>query len=258
MARRVLVFIWILLLALPCSPARADPGPEEGLLLRAQPFWERRDEPEMMKQAAALYEEALLASPGDPLVLERLAMAELTRGENFLADKKERKAAYEKGMEYASDLCRAAPDSPAGDFWYLVNRLCHENERGFLRALSFLPECKSRLLRVMERDKFFSDGGPQRIWAQIILHTPGLFRSSSSFGRLEDAERMLLEALADEPRFLMTRLTLARVYLAMKKKDKARAQLELIVKTPLDDSYEFAPENRMDAKRAEALLKSLQ
>lgn len=90
-------------------------------------------------------------------------------------------------------------------------------------------------------------GGVQRLFAKTFLG--GALFDSASWA---EATRYLEQAVAVEPDRLIHRLDLARVYRDSKRRDDARAQYVLALKTPVAD-----PNDEMYRRAAESELKAL-
>lgn len=218
-------------------------------------YWPNRDNQSSLVQAIAAYETALSLKPSDEDLLVRLSLAYYWKGNNMsTSDKDGRKASYTKGMEYAQKACDANQKSVGGNFWYATNKASYGREQGIVKSASYLTELKARMKIVMDQDKFYFWGGPQRFFARIIYKAPGFLRKSVG-GTLEQAESMLKEAIAHEKNFFMSHLFLAQVYLEMGKKDLAKQELQFILDTSTQINPAFAAANRRDKKVAVALMK---
>ena len=221
----------------------------------ANSFWAKRDHQPSLLKAIEIYESTLASLPDDEKLLVRLSIAYYWKGNNMLdgSDKSARQAAYLKGMDYASRVCKISPDSAGGNFWYATNMASNGREKGILKSVSLLPEIRKRVELVLKVDKFYYYGGPQRLNSRIITKAPGFLRSKFGY-TIEDAEKMLKEAIARYPNFTMTHIFLADVYIEMKQTDKAKTALEKVLSIPENSMPAFAPENRRDKKAAKARL----
>ena len=96
----------------------------------------------------------------------------------------------------------------------------------------------------MEKEKFYYYGGPQRYLSKLAVSIPSLLRKKLVGVSLEDAEKMLLEAIEYQPYNILSHVFLAEVYLKMKKFELAKSQLQKAIEIKESDLPEFASEIR--------------
>ncbi len=232
--------------------AFAEGKPPDLLREEADRLWTKRDEKSILQECIEKYTKELEHSPKDEGLLTRLAIGYYWKGNHLKgkAYKSERMDAYQAGKSYAAVLCELDPRSVPGNFWHATNNSSFCREKGFFKSTMNISDIRKRIDLVLEEDKFYYDGGPQRLLARIIHHTPKLGRSIT--GSLKDAEEYLKQAISRYPDFTLTHLFLADLYWKMKKKDRCRAELITVLKIPESSPYE--PENRRDKKDAKARL----
>lgn len=247
-----LISTWFLLLTFAVP---AIGGGFAALKNEGDRHWEKRDDQAFLLKAIEFYSKALELSPENEGLLTRLSIACYWKGDGFSKkEKKKRKEAYITGVGYAKTLCALNSNSVEGNFWIATNRASYGREVGFLRSAFLLPELNRRMKIVMDQERHYYHGGPQRLMARVIYHAPGFFRGGA-VGTLEDAERMLKEAIQAEPNFTLSRLFLADIYWKMKKPDLARQALERVLAVAEGALPDFEADNRKDKEEARERLK---
>jgi len=241
----------ILMLVIIFSAGLAGADDFVSLKAEGDRFWAERDSQPSLLQAIHFYTSALQINPDDKDLLVRLSIAYYWKGINIKEEKKEeRKKAFIEGQKFAQKLCELNPDSIEGNFWFAVNRALYGGEIGVMKSAFMLPDIKKRMKIVMDREKFYYHGGPQRLLARIDYETPGFLR-----GSLEKAEAMLKEAIQESPNFSLSHIYLADIYMTMKKPDLARKELQFVLELSEDSMPEYKPEIRRDKRRATARMK---
>ena len=252
-AKNVLVLAMLLLLGVHAAA-------QDAAALKAQgdQGWAQRDNQTALLQAIDAYEKALALSPNDEDLLVRLSNAYYWKGNNLLPQSKkaERMEAYTQGMDYAQKICDSKADSPGGNFWFATNKASIGREKGIVKSASYLPELRKRMEIVEKQEPFYFNGGPQRFYSRIITKAPGFLRKSFNYS-LEDAEKMLKEAVAKYPNHTMNDLYLGDVYVEMKKPDLARQHYQKVLDTPFAANPNYAPDMRRDKKIAKKRLAEL-
>lgn len=222
--------------------------------------WESRDRLESIEKAIDCYKKAIGLNPDDLGLLERLSYACFIQGwelKEFRGNeyKKKREALFTSGIRYAEKALAISPENTKAKFRYILNKLMYRREFSIISSAKMVPELRDCLTTIMEKEKFLDSGGPQRVMANLIMEVPGFLHSSFSLGNLEDAERMLKEAIEFDSRFILNYVTLADVYIKQKKKKEAKEQLQIAIDYPIDPEYEWAAENRRDKKAAMVKMK---
>lgn len=223
--------------------------------------WESRDRLESMEKAVECYKKAIELKPDDLGLLERLSYACFFQGWELkefrgIEYKKKREALFTSGMRYAEKALVISPESTMAKFRYILNKLMYRREFSIISSAKMVPELRDCLTTIMEKDQFLESGGPQRVMANLIMEVPGFLHSSFSLGNLEEAEKMLKEAISFDSRFILNYITLADVYMKQKKKKKeAKEQLQIAIDYPIDPEYTYAAENRRDKKAAMVKMK---
>ena len=241
----------ILILIIIFSAGLAGAADFISLKAEGDRYWPERDNQASLLQAINFYTSALQIIPDDKDLLTRLSIAYYWKGITIQEEKKEeRKKAFIMGQKFARKLCELNPDSIEGNFWFTVNKALYGGEVGVMKSAFMLPDIKKRMKIVMDRERFYYHGGPQRVLARIDYETPGFLR-----GSLEKAEAMLKEAILESPNFSLSHIYLADIYMAMEKSNLAKNELRLVLELSEDVMPEYKAEIRRDKRRATALIK---
>lgn len=249
------ICVFILLMILPLSVdatifTRLDPVGDA--------HWRNRDQAASISYAISAYEQKLLSDPSNIELLTRLSMAYFWKGD-ILPDRKnehnDRRNAFQTGMNYAEKALQLDQTNVPATFWYTTNLGRYCEDVGVMKSLFRLKIILQNLSFVMEKDKFYYYGGPQRYLSKIVIKMPGSLRKKLVRFTLEDAEKMLLEAIEAQPYHVLSHICLAEVYMEMKKSELAKAQLEKSLKIKESDLPEFAAETRFYGEIAKQHLK---
>jgi len=217
--------------------------------------WGKRDNLDQLKKCIDAYEKALQIKPDNQEILSRLSIGYYWLGNLHPDDdfKKFRKESYQKGMNYAKSLTKINPKSAPGIFWDATNNASYCKEKGFLKSAMNVGEIKDQVDQVIEIDKYYYRGGPQRLLARIYWGTPRFFRKRGE--GLKDGANLLNDALSKYPNFTLTYIFLGDIYWKMGEKEKAKQTFEKVFSIPQNAIPEFSAENRRDRKTAKKKLR---
>lgn len=164
---------------------------------------------------------------------------------------KDKKIIFSQGIYYAERAAELEPEKPDGYYWLGVNYGVYGEARGVLKSLFLVDDIKRAMNKVIELDRSYEEGGPDRVLGRMYFKLPGF-----AGGTNEKSAEHLLKSLEYGPNDPLTRYYLADTYLALKEVEKARAELEFILNMESDDRW-IAGVN--DCKKdAEAMLKKKQ
>ncbi|MCX7731737.1 MAG: tetratricopeptide repeat protein [candidate division WOR-3 bacterium] len=163
-------------------------------------------------------------------------------------DRERKVRLFERARAIAETLQQVNPDNPDGHMWWAVAQGRIGETRGVLNSLFMVPALKKAFHRVLELDPKY----PTVYDALGVLYYE---LPPFAGGDLKQAERYLIKGLQLDPNYTVIRLDLARVYLKQGRRDAAREQLRLLLRTskptyPADFYLEDKPE-------AERLLRQL-
>lgn len=156
---------------------------------------------------------------------------------------------FERAKAIAETLQQVNDQNPDGYMWWAIAQGRIGQLRGVLNSLFMVPALKQAFNRVLALDPNY----PAVYEALGVMYYE---LPPFAGGDLKRAEKYLIQGLRLDPNYTLIRLDLARVYLKQGRKQDARTQLELVLKTakptyPADFYLEDRPE-------AERLLKTLE
>lgn len=158
--------------------------------------------------------------------------------------KKEKKSIFDRGVYYAEKAVELEPEKPDGHYWLGVNHGKVGETRGVLKSLSLVKPIKNAMNKVIELDRSYEDGGPDRVLGRVFFKLPGF-----AGGDKQKSLEHLLKSKEYGPEDAVTRVYLAETYLALKEKEKAREELEYVVNMEPDSRWFYAiEENKVTAR----------
>lgn len=146
--------------------------------------------------------------------------------------KKEKKIIFSQGIYYAKRAVDLEPEKPDGYYWLGVNYGVYGEARGVLNSLFLVDDIKEAMNKVIELDRAYEDGGPDRVMGRVYFELPG-FAGGSKKKSLEHLQK----SLDYGPNDPLTRYYLADTYLGLKEVDKAREELDFILNMESDDRW---------------------
>ena len=145
---------------------------------------------------------------------------------------KDKKVIFSQGIYYAERAVALEPEKPDGHYWLGVNYGVYGEARGVLKSLFLVDDIKREMNKVVELDRSYEEGGPDRVLGRMYFKLPG-FAGGSKNKSVEH----LLKSLEYGPQHPLTRYYLADTYLAQKEVEKARTELEFILNMEPDDRW---------------------
>lgn len=183
------------------------------------------------RQAEALYRKALGMMENKYEAMWRLARILYFIGEHT-ENKKEKKTIFSQGVYYAKKAVALEPEKPDGHYWLGVCNGKYGETRGVLKSLSLVKPIKKAMNKVIELDRSYEDGGPDRVLGRVYFKLPGFAGGSKKKSR-----EHLEKSKEYGPNDALTRIYLAETYLALKEKDKARQELEYVLNMDPDPRW---------------------
>jgi hypothetical protein len=175
-----------LYIALFLVPAIAHAQGDPDALYRA-----RADESKV-KEAAAIWESRLAASPKDFESAWKLARAMYWIGGHTA--EKDRRPALERGVAAGRAAAMLEPGRPEGHFWMAASMGSLAESFGMRQGLRYRGAIKDALERVLKIDPAFQDGSADRALGRWYFKVPGLFGGSK-----KESEAHLRASLKYDP-----------------------------------------------------------
>lgn len=179
----------------------------------------------------AKYREVLVGTEDKYEVYWRLARIMFFIGDHT-ESKKEKETILAQGIYYAKKAIELESGKPDGHFWLGVNYGVYGETKGVLKSLSLVDDIKEAMNRVIELDRSYEGGGPDRVLGRVYFKLPG-FAGGSKDKSLEH----LLKSKEFGPEDPLTRFYLAETYLKLDEVNKAREELEYIMNMEPDPSW---------------------
>lgn len=146
--------------------------------------------------------------------------------------KKDKKAIFSQGIYYAKRAVELEPEKPDGYYWLGVDYGVYGEARGVLKSLFLVDDIKEAMNKVIELDRSYEEGGPDRVLGRLYFKVPG-FAGGSKKKSLEH----FLKSLEYGPNDPLTRYYLADTYLSLKEVEKSRQELDFVMNMEPDDRW---------------------
>lgn len=161
---------------------------------------------------------------------------------------KEKKIIFSRGIYNAERAVELKPEKPDGYYWLGVNYGVYGEARGVLKSLFLIDDIKEAMNKVIELDRSYEEGGPDRVLGRLYFKVPG-FAGGSKKKSLEHLQKSL-EYGPNDP---LTRYYLADTYLSLDEIENSRKELDFVLSLESDDRWVSGVNNAK--KDAEKLLK---
>jgi tetratricopeptide (TPR) repeat protein len=188
------------------------------------------------KEAQALYHKAVGLMDNRYEAFWRLSRILYYIGEHT-EKKKDKKAIFSQGVYYAERAIELEPEKPDGHYWHGVNNGKYGETRGVLKSLFLVKHIKKAMNKVIEIDRSYEEGGPDRVLGRVYFKLPGF-----AGGNKEKSLEHLLKSKEYGPDDAVTRLYLAETYLKLDEVDKAKEELDYVLNMEPDSRWTVAVE----------------
>ncbi len=237
-AKGILVFLVVLCCAYSLSGQTA-----EELIAQGDALFEEMKDMAAAKEAEALYHKAVGLMDNKYEAFWRLSRILYYIGEHT-EKKKEKKTIFARGVYYAEKAIDLEPEKPDGHYWHGVNNGKYGETRGVLKSLFLVKPIKQAINKVIELDRSYEDGGPDRVLGRVYFKLPGF-----AGGSKEKSLEHLLKSKEYGPDDAVTRLYLAETYLELDEVEKAKQELDYILSMEPDPRWTVAVEENKEAAR---------
>ncbi|MGE3610021.1 MAG: TRAP transporter TatT component family protein [Bacteriovoracaceae bacterium] len=243
----------------------------DALRSEADKLWQKRDDKASLEQALAKYEQLSKQNPSDLEILVLLSRGHFLLGEFHHTDKESKLKEFQKGrsfgemaMETNHEYKKLIEKKKSVDealhvltlkevpaiYWSAVNLGKWSKSNGVFSSLSYKNQILEMIKKVEELSPDYFYGAVPRYWAGFYAIAPGI-----AGGDMNKSKKKFEEALKVAPGYLGTKVLMAEVYWTKKDDRKEfRKNLEEVLKSN-DSIKELAPENNLEKKKAEKLLK---
>jgi tetratricopeptide (TPR) repeat protein len=229
------------------SLPKADPGAISASVAEADALFRQREDPSKIRQAVEILAKLRNSNPRHFETEWKYAKYNYFLGQRT-RDDKERTTAYETGREAGRVASTLEPTKPDGYFWYAANLGELSNLSPVTVGLKSVNDIKDAMNKVIELQPDYQDSSAYDALAQVELG------SRLYGGTPEKAIELLEKALQTEKRNVDLRIHLAEAYLAVKRNNEAKHQIELALQTQPDPDY--MPEYKESIEEARKMLRT--
>ena len=220
---------FLLLILLSFSISLFSQEPEE-LIAQGDKLYAEMKDMATAQEARAKYQEAATKA-GSYEAFWKLARILYYVGDNT-ESKKEKKIIFSQGVYFAKRAVDMEPEKPGGYYWLGVNYGVFGETKGVLKSLSLVKPIKEAMNKVIELDRGYEDGGPDRVLGRVYFKVPGI-----AGGSKKKSLEHLLKSKELGPNDALTRCYLADTLLSLKEVDKAREELEFVLSMESDPRW---------------------
>lgn len=165
-------------------------------------------------------------------------------------DDKEKSRAFEQGINAARAAISLKDESPEGHFWLGAN-LGGRAKQNPMDAISSFDEIRQSMKKVIKLNEKYQSASAYMALGQLELETDGFLLGGDKKKALEYLEK----GFQLSPDNMMMRLRLAQAYVANKRENEAKQQIDYILKSKPDPNY--LPEHNESVKEAKELMEKI-
>lgn len=206
-----------------------------------------RENYEKTKEARKYYEEAIKLDSNNYEAYWRLAKVIYFLGDNL--PRKEKEKFLKEGIGIARRAVKLQPNKAENHFW-LASLLGAYAEMKGIKGFSYLEEIKKEFNLALKCDSTVEDGSAYTALGRIYYQLPSFLG-----GSLEKSLNYLLKAKIISPNNPYTKLYLADTYLALKRKEEAKRELEELIQ--MKEEKKWLPEIRKLKEKAREKIKEI-
>lgn len=226
--------------------ARVEQVPVAEIIKRADGLWAQRATLDRVREGVVLLRRARTTEARNYETAWRLARFAYHVGAHG-ADEKERDTAFREGITAGQAAVKLAADRPEGHFWLGANIGGRTELQGAIGSLAAVEDIRREMEAVIRIDEGYQGGSAYLALGSVELELPKMLG-----GDRERAVEYLEKGLRFGERNALLRVRLAEAYLAVKRRDDARKQLNTVINmTPEPD---YLPEYREAVEEARELL----
>ena len=213
----------LLIFALVCFSSILFSQSAEDLIAQADDLYIDMQDLETANKALELYRQALGTAEDKYEAYWKISRIHYYIGVHT-EEKKDKKTIFSQGMYYAEKAVGLQPEKPDGHYWHGVNSGKYGETKGVMKSLALVKPIKKSMFKIIEVDRGYEDGGADRVLGRVFFKVPGIAGGSKdkSLEHLEKSKEL-------GPEDPITRVYLAETYLAMKRVDDARVELDYVL-----------------------------
>ncbi|HEY9283188.1 MAG TPA: TRAP transporter TatT component family protein [Pyrinomonadaceae bacterium] len=228
------------------EPAGAPRVPVAELITQADAAYAGRADLDRVREGLKLLRSARAQEPANYEVAWRTARLAYTLGDRS-KDDEERAKAFAEGVAAGKAAAAAEPQKPEGHFWLGANTGGEAQVLGPLSGLASAKELRQRMETVLRLDEDFQGGSAHMVLGRLDTELPSMLG-----GDVKRAIATLEQGLKYGEQNSLLRLRLAEAYLADKRKEDARRELNYLLQ--MKPHPDFLPEHEEATTKARELL----
>jgi tetratricopeptide (TPR) repeat protein len=229
------------------SPAPTPTSTVPELIAQAEDLYRQRESFERAREAVAVIRRARALDNSSYEATWRLSKYTYYLGE-YGSDEPQRLEGFREGITSGEAAIKIEPNRPEGHFWLGANLGGRAKLQGPIYALSSVPEIRREMETVIRLDEGFQNGSAFLALGQLELELGMLG------GNPERAVEYLEKGLRYGEQNSLLRVRLAEAYLAVKRNDDARRQLDAVLK--MNPSHEYEHEHKQAVASAKKILET--
>jgi FimV-like protein len=214
-----------LIALLLCVPFPAQ-TPKASTTQQSDRLFSYGEDPARDRGALDLLEQASSTEPGQYQILWRLARANYYVAEE--TPKAQKLSFYERGTTTAQQAIALDPNAAEGHFWLGANYGGTAELKGMFNALFLIGKIRAEMETVIRLNAGYEDARAYLALSELDRQLPRLIGGSTSRAVTWGEQGLKLA-----PRNLELKLSLARAYLEVGRRDEARRQLQEITASPV-------------------------
>jgi len=220
--------------------------PVAELIRQADEAYAGRADLNRVREGLKILRSARAQEPGNYEVAWRMARLAYTLGDKS-KDDEERAKAFAEGVAAGKSAVTAEPQKPEGHFWLGANTGGEAQVLGPLSGLASAKELRQRMETVLRLDEDFQGGSAHMVLGRLDTELPSMLGGDvkRAIATLEQGKRY------GEQNSLL-RLRLAEAYLADRRREDARRELNFILQ--MKPHPDFLPEHEEATTKARELL----
>ena len=228
--------------------ATASRVPVAELIKQSDAAYAARADLDRVREGLKVLRSARAQDPGNYEVAWRTARLAYTLGDKS-KDDDERAKAFAEGVVAGKAAAAAEPQKPEGHFWLGANTGGEAQVLGPLSGLASAKELRQRMETVIKLDEDFQGGSAHMVLGRLDTELPSMLG-----GDVKRAVATLEQGLRYGEQNSLLRLRLAEAYLADKRRDDARRELNFILQ--MKPHPDFLPEHEEATTKARELLET--
>lgn len=234
-------------------------------------LFEKRDDEKSLVEALSKFEKAHAENPSDLDVLTYLSRGYFIYAEYFISKEKDKMANFEKARNFGEKALEMNADYKANKekdiekaidkltlkeiaplFWTAASLGKWSKLNGVMSSLKYKGQILDMISKVGSLKGDFFYGSVPRYWGSFYAVAPSI-----AGGDMKKSKKNFEQAMQMAPEYLGTKRLYAEYYLVKEEEEKEfKKVLDEVIKAP-EGPAEIAPENRLEKRVAEKLLKNV-